>query len=57
MTFEILTTKNGKKIIIGTTTYLASSSDLAQIVVTYPYTIMNGSTKEYHELTYSNSYE
>lgn len=60
-TFTIEETRNKKKYIIGTTTYKdAYNKDTppsTAIIFSYPYVTIKNDKKEYHELTYSNSYE
>lgn len=59
--FALIETKNHKKILIGTADYRSSDSSdnktYSYIVVAYPYVVTRNSKKEYHELTYSNSYK
>ncbi len=59
--FTIEETRNKKKYIIGTTTYKdpgdKDAIPTSALVFSYPYMTINNDKKEYHELTYINTYE
>lgn len=54
--FEWITTKNQKKVLMGTYGYEYNSQRNTTIIVVYPYMVEAKGQKEYYELRYTNTY-